>query len=297
MEDALNRGPLAAVIGAPENMDAVLTHHLQRFIGNGAIGIFLKNQENRYLWVNETFAGSTGLEAKDLIGKRVEDLVDRPDIMSMLQQQDQSVYLTGKPLFNLIVPKLNGMDGYHRVDKIPLTDGSGSIIGILGLVVESSDPPDSSDVKHLKEKFAFTSNKLKETETALRVLIEGRMQDITKMRSEVGTRIRSSILPYLENLRKSQLKQDQLEFVELMEKNLKNFYDPTYAKLSSPSYRLSPTEIKVAQLIRDGKTNKEIAKLLHLSKSTILTHRHHIRAKLEIKNKKVNLRSLLNSYA
>jgi len=195
------------------------------------------------------------------------------------------------------VPKLNGTDGYHRVDKIPLTDADGVITGILGLVVESSDPPDSGDVKHLKEKYAFASNKLKETETALRVLIEGRMQDITKMRSEVGTRIRSSILPYLENLRKSQLKQDQLEFVELMEKNLKNFYDPTYAKLSSPSYRLSPTEIKVAQLIRDGKTNKEIAKLLHLSKSTILTHRHHIRAKLEIKNKKVNLRSLLNSYA
>jgi len=53
--------------------------------------------------------------------------------------------------------------------------------------------------------------------------------------------------------------------------------------------------LKVAQLIRDGKANKEIAQLLHLSKSTILTHRHHIRVKLGIKNKKVNLRSVLNS--
>lgn len=283
--------------GGLDPLDSEIARHLRSIVEGGAVGLFLKDRENRYLWVNDAFAAAAGLDARDLVGKRVEDIVDRPDLLSMLQQQDETVYLTGKPLYNLIMPKLNQADGYHRVDKIPLTDPDGSIAGILGLVVESSQPPDTGDLKTLKERYAFTSNKLKETETALRVLIEGRMQDITKMRSEVGTRIRSSILPYLDNLRKSQLKQEQLEFVELMEKNLKNFYDPTYAKLSSPSYRLSPTEIKVAQLIRDGKTNKEIAKLLHLSKSTILTHRHHIRAKLEIKNKKVNLRSLLNSYS
>jgi DNA-binding CsgD family transcriptional regulator/PAS domain-containing protein len=284
-------------MGGLDSLDSEIARHLRNVVETGAVGLFLKDRENRYLWVNEAFAAAAGLDARDLVGKRVEDVVDRPDLLSMLQQQDETVYLTGKPLYNLIMPKLDEVDGYHRVDKIPLTDPDGSITGILGLVVESSVPPDAGDLKTLKERYAFTSNKLKETETALRVLIEGRMQDITKMRSEVGTRIRSSILPYLDNLRKSQLKQEQLEFVELMEKNLKNFYDPTYAKLSSPSYRLSPTEIKVAQLIRDGKTNKEIAKLLHLSKSTILTHRHHIRAKLEIKNKKVNLRSLLNSYS
>jgi DNA-binding CsgD family transcriptional regulator len=295
MQQAPDSAELVKEFGAFETADAAFLGILRRFMEKGALGVFIKNLENRYVWVNESFAQSTGFQAQDLIGKRVEDVVDRLDVMSMLRQQDETVYITGKPLYNLIMPKLNAPDGYHRVDKIPLSDENGSVVGVLGLVVESSDPPDSSDVKHLKENFSFISNKLKETETALRVLIESRMQDITKMRSEVGTRIRSSIQPYLENLRKTQLKPEQLEFVELMEKNLKNFYDPTYAKLSSPTYRLSPTEIKVAQLIRDGKTNKEIAKLLHLSKSTILTHRHHIRSKLEIKNKKVNLRSLLNS--
>jgi DNA-binding CsgD family transcriptional regulator len=38
-----------------------------------------------------------------------------------------------------------------------------------------------------------------------------------------------------------------------------------------------------------------MAKVMNLSKSTILTHRHHIRAKLGLKNQKKNLRSYLSS--
>jgi DNA-binding CsgD family transcriptional regulator len=52
-------------------------------------------------------------------------------------------------------------------------------------------------------------------------------------------------------------------------------------------------EIRVASLVKEGKTNKEIAEILMVSKNTILFHRHNIRVKLDIKNKKINLRSHL----
>jgi DNA-binding CsgD family transcriptional regulator len=55
-------------------------------------------------------------------------------------------------------------------------------------------------------------------------------------------------------------------------------------------------EIKVANLIKEGRTNKEMAELLLRSKNTILFHRHNIRTKLGVKNKKINLRSHLLSY-
>ena len=54
-------------------------------------------------------------------------------------------------------------------------------------------------------------------------------------------------------------------------------------------------EIKIANLVREGKTNKEIADVLFISINTVLVHRHHIRTKLGIKNKKTNLRSHLLS--
>lgn len=152
---------------------------------------------------------------------------------------------------------------------------------------EDRAPANASD------KLADLTRKLEENEIALKVLLDRRERDIERLRDEFHEKLRSLVLPYVENLRRTTLSPEQSEFLEILEKNLQSIYDPAYAKLSSPAFRLSPTEVKVAQLIRDGKTNKEIAKLMHLSRSTILTHRHHIRVKLGIKNKKVNLRSFL----
>jgi DNA-binding CsgD family transcriptional regulator len=152
--------------------------------------------------------------------------------------------------------------------------------------VEIDEPPIEADELQAK---------LSETETALRVLLEHREKDVSLTKEKLADKIKTLVMPYLTNLKQTSVQPDQLEYIELIEENLKNFYDPSYAKLSAPEYKLSPNELKVAQLVRDGKTNKEIAKMLHLSKSTILTHRHHIRVKLGIRNKKVNLCSMLKS--
>ncbi len=65
--------------------------------------------------------------------------------------------------------------------------------------------------------------------------------------------------------------------------------------LSSKIVKLSPTEIKVINLVKMGKTTKEIAKTMNLATSTIDFHRNNIRAKLGIKNKKINLSSYLST--
>ena len=56
---------------------------------------------------------------------------------------------------------------------------------------------------------------------------------------------------------------------------------------------LTPKEVNILRLVSDGKTNKEIADILLVSKNTILFHRYNIRDKLGLKNQKVNLRSHL----
>jgi DNA-binding NarL/FixJ family response regulator len=56
-------------------------------------------------------------------------------------------------------------------------------------------------------------------------------------------------------------------------------------------------EIKVAGLLKDGKTVKEIASILGVSASAVNLHRQHIRNKLGLKNEKINLRTYLYSLA
>ncbi len=266
---------------------------LRRYMEKGAIGIYLKDTDNRIVWLNQSYAAMVGFEPKDLIGKRVDEVINDPELMAVLRKEDESVYASGRPLFNLVKQPLKDNKKFLRIDKIPFTDKNRKITGIIGLAVEIDAPP--LEVEALQEKLSSTSRKLADAETALRVLLEHRDKDLSLTKDKLADKIKNLVLPYLENLKQTPMQKDQLAYVDLIEENLKNFYDPNYAKLSAPEYRLSPTELKVSQLVRDGKTNKEIAKLLHLSKSTILTHRHHIRVKLGIKNKKVNLRSLLKS--
>jgi DNA-binding CsgD family transcriptional regulator len=58
---------------------------------------------------------------------------------------------------------------------------------------------------------------------------------------------------------------------------------------------LTPQEIQIVDLIKQGKNTKEIAGMLNASPNTIATHRNNIREKLNLRNAKVNLRSYLQS--
>ncbi|QTA85461.1 helix-turn-helix domain-containing protein [Desulfonema magnum] len=139
------------------------------------------------------------------------------------------------------------------------------------------------------------SDHLKELNTTLNVLLEKLEKDKHEIENNILSNVKELVAPYLERLKKSRLNNNQKAIVSVLESNLIHIVSPFIRNVSSKSLNFTPMEIQVANLVRQGRTNKEIANFLRLSVHTILTHRHNIRNKLGLKNKKINLRSQLIS--
>ena len=136
---------------------------------------------------------------------------------------------------------------------------------------------------------------LEEVNTALRVLLKQREDDKIELKENVLANVRQLVFPYLEKLKNSQPDAHRAAIISALESTLKDITSPFATRLSSKYLNLTPAEIKIASLIRDGRTTKEIAVSLHLSEHTIKSHRSSIRRKLKLKNKNINLESRLRA--
>ncbi len=136
---------------------------------------------------------------------------------------------------------------------------------------------------------------LEESNVALRILLK-QQEDIKKdLEKNILFSVNKLVKPSLKKLKNSASDINQKIYIEVIESNLKNITAPFSQGLADNLSRLTPTEIHIADLIRMGKTTKEIASLLRLSPTTIATHRQNIRKKLVLTNKKKNLRTILAS--
>jgi len=139
------------------------------------------------------------------------------------------------------------------------------------------------------------TEELSELNSALSVLLKKREQDKDALEEKVLCNIKRVAVPYIEKLKKSRLNHDQITCLNILESNLNDIVSSFARELSSKYLALSPTEIQVALLIKEGKQTKEIADILNLSTHTIVSHRYKIRSKLGLKNKEVNLRAYLRT--
>jgi len=151
-------------------------------------------------------------------------------------------------------------------------------------------------VEERTQELQMKSENLEEMNTALKVLLKKREEDKFELEEKVIYNIKEMVQPFLEKLGRTRLDDRQRTFLDILESNLDDIVSPFARKLSTRYLNLTPSEIQIANLVKQGKTTKEIAELLSLSTRTIESHRDSIRKKLGIKNQKANLRTHLMSF-
>ena len=125
------------------------------------------------------------------------------------------------------------------------------------------------------------------------------LQKVQDEKREVGRAVQANVekivIPILYALR-DVVSSGQAGYIDLLERNLSEIASPFVNKLARTFMSLSPAEIRICHMIKNGLSTKEIAKLRNLSPSTVSRHREHIRRKLGLTNKSVNLPTYLHTF-
>ncbi len=139
------------------------------------------------------------------------------------------------------------------------------------------------------------SARLEEANAALGAILRQRDQDRKQLEQTVFQNLKQVVLPNIQRLKTLTRTAGAAGLTDLIEKGLQEIASPFLRHLTSLGSVLTPQELQVAALIKEGKTTKEIAGILNLSPATINFHRRNLRKKLKLTNTKTNLRTFLLS--
>ncbi len=146
----------------------------------------------------------------------------------------------------------------------------------------------------LEQRVRERTEELSQANVALTVLLKKREEDRVLLAEQVLANAAKLVDPFLDRLADSGLTPAQRVLVEILRANLAELTSPFAKGFSSKLIRLTPVEIQVANLVKQGKRTKEIAAIMHLSPGTISIHRKNIRKKLDLTRCKTNLQTMLS---
>jgi PAS domain S-box-containing protein len=183
--------------------------------------------------------------------------------------------------------------GRHRDIFLNVAMIPGTTTSVVSMMDISERKQAVKALKKREQDLAAESHRLQEMNTALKVLLRQREEDRQEIEKKILSNVRKLVLPYVEKLSRTPMNPVQTGYLEVIDANLKKVISPFLRTLMAVQMDFTPREIEVANLVKDGKTAKEIAGLLNLSIRSVEFHKDNIRRKLRLNNKKVNLRTHL----
>jgi len=183
----------------------------------------------------------------------------------------------------------NSDEGPFLKEERALLDGIAQRIGEFTVRLISQQALQENNRQLLLERKA-----LQEANTALRVVLSNIEEEKLRIYEHISVNIDKVIMPILHALIPA-VAENKKKYVNILKNNLEEITSPFTSRVLKRFHALTPTEVDICNLIRNGLRTKEIADLRGVSAATINRHREHIRRKLNIANQKINLTTYLQS--
>ncbi|UCB52040.1 MAG: GAF domain-containing protein [Candidatus Zixiibacteriota bacterium] len=207
--------------------------------------------------------------------------------------------------------------GPHGHYCVPIMSSDRKVLGVFTLYLKEDHPRDEKEEEFLNaaayvlagiierrraeetiietaEQLKIEREALERKNIALGEIMERIDSEKDALKRQLVTNVEQAIIPTLLRLKKSS-KSFQEPIFEMLEKDLREIVSPFVDTLSQDHAKLSPRELEVSRLIKNGMTSKEIAEALNLSLLTVYKYRDLIRKKLGLVKDGTNLRTYLRS--
>lgn len=233
------------------------------------------------VYVNPGFTKMTGYLPGEVLGKSPRILQGPKTDRSVLNLLKETLK-AGKVFFGQAINyRKDGSEFWNEWHVEPIRDDSGKVTHYIAIQHDISERKRAEQA--IEQKNAALSEILQQIEFEKARIKEGVVMNVEQV-----------LLPALKKIRRKGTPLDK-KYIDVLEQSLNDMTSSFGIKVSDKKIMLSPREVEIANLIKNGISSKEMVDMLNISAKTIETHRNRIRKKLGITRKDVNLTTYLKT--
>jgi len=162
----------------------------------------------------------------------------------------------------------------------------------LGRYIERKSAKDELNL--INEKLTIEQKALKEKNITLKEVLNQIEKEKQQIAIQTQSNVDRVVIPILNKL-EEKLQSENKTYLTLLRNSLSDITHPFINKMETRFSKLTPREIEICNMIKNGLSSKEIAATLCTSVGTVFNQRKTIRKKLGIANDAANLSSFLHS--
>ena len=278
-------------------------HRFHLALDAASNGVWDRNLLTGEVYYGANWQHTLGYEANDATSGELtfENLVHPDDREKVLAQREAHIQgLTQRyEVEYRIRNQAGGWQWMLSRGQVVARDAQGKAQRIVGTVTDITRMKEAeAELKRnqdeLEQRVKERTTELSQANVALNVLLKKREDDREILAEQVLSNTSKLVEPFFDRLSESRLTEQQRMLVDILRTNIKELTSPFASQYSSKLVRLTPAEMQVANMVKQGKRSKEIAEILHLSPGTVNIHRKNIRKKLDIAHQKTNLQTMLS---
>ena len=256
----------------------------------------------KYLYANDNCLNIYSLRGGSIVGIKYNELHD--EVRSReFAESIKYVFETGNSFETEFRGRRSAKHFLQKFSPIRNSDGNVYAVTVASIDITDRKLAEEELKKHRQHLETMIMERTKELESkniilqelnvALKVLLTKREHDKRDLEERFVMNVQDLVLPYVEQLKKGSLDARQRSHLEIIEAHLRDITKPLLINMRQ--FNLTPKETKVATLVRQSKSSKEIGIILGISCSSVSVHRKNIRKKMGLDNRAVNLTSRLES--